>query len=237
MLPLYINASELPPSLFSRQQTSRDTSRLNRNTHTLTVHLCVWAASPSPVTPQDFSLSLMSALICYISIWPPLPPKKLPFKRITAFTFPPLLQRTFPSPEAEESHKKPSLYISPRPPMVGCCTAPLFHMFQQNSWENWCFVGCFQEQSACCIIHHSSSLLCQRRPPLHSWYWGDGWGNSKLSVLTYTRWAGIPALYTTSSHLQRDLKWEDKQYTSKNFAKSYQQRGVGKKTTTFNCLS
>lgn len=139
------------------------------------------------MTPCSFSLSLMSTLISYVSIWPPkiAPIYSHNSLHISSFTSQDISLpwsrwipvEALPSPPPSFSLTlRPSFCTPLLPPLVGSCTAPLFLMFQQNSWESRGFVGCFQEQSACCIIHHSLSPLSQRQPTVPSWDWGDRWG-------------------------------------------------------------
>lgn len=108
------------------------------------------------------------------------------------------LLRSTPSPTPPKPPPPPSL--PSMPPLVRLLHS--FLMFQQNSWESWGLVACFQEQSACSIIHHFKSLLCKRRPPSPSWYWVD---ERRLCWLIQAEQVR-PALSAPSHHLQGDEK-------------------------------
>lgn len=70
---------------------------------------------------------------------------------------------------------------------------------------------------AVCMAQSLSCQMQQPPPQLPGWYPGNVWWNSKPSIKADRRWTGIPALFTTSSHFQRDLKKRDKHHSNQEF--------------------
>lgn len=141
--------------------------------------------------PHDFSLSLMSRLISYISICPLLQNSShLLTQQPSHFHL------YFVGQFHTLKHKTPRSPPPPVPALVDCLTVSRVPAEFLRKLRL-----CGMLSGTVCLLHYSSLLVSSvsEKAPIAQLIL-RGWGNSQRNVLT--RWTGTPVSHITSSHLQ-----------------------------------